>query len=272
MAGNVVVRYSSIHDTNNPMHLRNGYQSLVFDYNFVGRWFGTNTLHSEAFSWQGCTGSGFTNTTIRNSFFLDGESSGAFIPLFGACMSEVDIYGNVVANTAGNPYLRGGYGDGMFDCINAPTNTTCANVQIYNNTFANIKGTTPGKSGILVESGIDHSTWRVENNLWYNDDPSGVPGGIAAEDYNTLLNTVMLGGSVFSGPHDFDTTSGSADPFTGDTAAKPTITGFRLASETADPHLNDGVSTSPFFPANNIDYDQKTRGANGTWERGTFEF
>lgn len=187
-------------------------------------------------------------------------------------MTELDLYGNVLANTVGNPYLRSGYGDGVFDCINAAKLTKCTNVQIYNNTFANLKGTVPSKSGVQVEAGIDHSTWRVENNLWWNDDPSSVPGGMAAEDYNTLLNTVMVGGSFFTGAHDYDTTSGSVDPFTADTSAKPAITGFHLKSETVDPHLNDGVSTSPFFPANDIDYSRTARGVDLTWERGAFEF
>ena len=95
---------------------------------------------------------------------------------------------------------------------------------------------------------------------------------MAAEDYNTLLNTAMVGGSFFAGAHDYDTTSGSVDPFTGDANARPTINGFHLKSETVDAHLNDGFSTAPFFPANNLDYGHKTRGADLTWERGAFEF
>jgi len=274
VAGNLVMRYISVHDTQQPVHLTNGYASLTFEYNFVGRWFGNSLLHSEAFSWQGsgCPNSSFNTTTIRYSYFLDGESSGVWVPLFGACMSELDIYGNVVAQTVGNPYLRTGYGDGVFDCINASNNTTCTNVQIYNNTFANIKDTPAGKTGIVVESPISTSTWRVENNLWYNDDPSGVASGMAAEDHNTLLNTSVVSNALFTGAHDFGTTSGSADPFIADTAASPLITGFELSSETIDAHLNDGVSTSSLLPGNNIDYNGHTRAGDGTWERGAFEF
>jgi hypothetical protein len=271
VAGNIVIRYCSIHDTNNPMHLRDGSTSHLFEYNFVGRWFGNSTFHSEAFSWQGCVGSGFTGTTIRYNYLLDGESSGVFVPLNGACMSELDIYGNVVANTSGNPYLRSGYGDGVFDCINHTAGTTCTNVQIYNNTFANIKGTSPGKSGVQVETGISNSTWRVEDNLWYNDDPMGMSPGMGTEDYNTLLNTSQVGGAGLTGAHDFSIT-GATDPFNADTATKPVITGFELKSETVDAHLNDGVSTASFFPADETDYNRKTRGSDGTWERGAFEF
>lgn len=271
LAGNVVIRYSSIHDSGNPMHMRDGYTSLLFEYNFISRFFGNSTFHSEAFSWQGCVGSGFTGTTIRYNYLLDGESTGAFVPLFGACMSELDIYGNVVANTSGNPYLRGGYGDGIFTCINASNNTKCTNVQIYNNAFANIKGTSAGKSGVQTETGIDHSTWRIEDNLWYNDDPVGITSGMGAEDYNTLLNTSQVGGSGLTGAHDFSIT-GAVDPFNGDAATKPVITGFELKSETVDAHLNDGVSTASFFPADETDYNRKTRGSDGTWERGAFEF
>src|SRR5205807_10311426 len=114
--------------------------------------------------------------------------------------------------------------------------------QIYNNTIANIKGTVGFGSGLHAESGINVSTWKLENNLWYNDDPAGIPQMVMAdEDYNTLLNTSEVGNQMFTGAHDFDTTSGSADPFTADTGANPTITGFQLKSETVDAHLNDGV-------------------------------
>jgi hypothetical protein len=266
-SGNFVFRYLSIHDTGVPVHLNGGYNSLLSEYNYLARWTSNSTLHSDGYSWNTGTSA---SSIIRYNLILDGEGSAVFTPLNVAHVSNLSIYGNVIAQTSGNPFVRFGYGDGIFACIN--TGTTCAGMQFYNNTIANIK--TSGGSGghstaIQALQAIDPSTWKVENNLWYNDDSPRTTAGMAVEDYNTLLNTTVAGG--FTGTHDFNTTSGSSDPFVADTSSTPAITGFALSSEQVDAHLNDGVSTHSILAANDTDYTGTTRGVDGTWDRGAFE-
>lgn len=55
-----------------------------------------------------------------------------------------------------------------------------------------------------------------------------------------------------------------AQPF-----SSPSSNTFTLSSETVDPHLNDGTTLSPPY---NIDPLGNLRGADGTWERGAYEF
>jgi hypothetical protein len=47
---------------------------------------------------------------------------------------------------------------------------------------------------------------------------------------------------------------------------------FQLISDTADPHLNDGVNSSLLLAANGFDVNGVTRGGAGHWDRGAYQF
>ena len=111
------------------------------------------------------------------------------------------------------------------------------------------------------------TTATVYNNLWWNCQQADVVDGVT-HDYNTLLNSAYSAGEMTLGSHEFQigTARGAG------TAAMPFVSeysNFALLSETVDTHLNDGVSLSSPY---NLDITGATRGADGTWERGAYEF
>ncbi len=115
------------------------------------------------------------------------------------------------------------------------------NVFIYNNTIYGLHGSPPsiGYADTGVRGDNPNSTITVRNNLWQaNTYPPGFQA-VKTQDYN-LLNT---GGASFinAGSGDFHLT-------------QPTPAGIALPS--------------PY----NLDPDGNVRGADGTWDRGAFEY
>lgn len=136
------------------------------------------------------------------------------------------------------------------------------NAFMYGNTFAN---TATGHCGAEFDNTSSIAT--MENNLYYGCPGTSIrffAGSSTTEGYNTVLHS----SSTFSasGTLDYFLATGT-DPFANDADSAKN---FRLSSETIDLHLNDGTSSllSPY----NLDLTGATRGADGTWERGAYEF
>lgn len=151
------------------------------------------------------------------------------------------------------------------------------NSQFFGNTIANIHLKSghagadeaglvfqmPGSTGNLAQ---DNLWWNCTRGTIFQDGANGNPARIT-HDYNTWLNTGYAAGVMALATHDFQV--GTAP---GGVAANPFVNSFgdlQLSSETVDPHLNDGTTlASPY----NLDLVGNTRGADGTWERGAYEF
>jgi hypothetical protein len=227
--------------------------------------------HPINFHAQCLADSGSDGLTYAYNRDLDFEGTGDMGALYRnhtQTSSNWKIFGNVFGLTNGNPYARINAGNGEVFCIN--TGITCSNWYILNNTV--VGSGTPFDTHwgwVLNQAAADHIV--IKNNLayntmqnngtWFNSLNSGIG---SSEDYNTYLN---LGSSAPTlDQHDFAINS-APDPFVNSAGYN-----YLLSSETVAPHLNDGISTYALLPANTIDPTGATRGADGTWDRGAFEF
>lgn len=187
----------------------------------------------------------FANTiTIRNNIFEDFSSTGCIGNYENA--TNVSIYGNVFVHTAS--FTTGAYNGVIYTNSSAVTTT---NFKIYNNSFVNLKY----ESVINLNAGTLSGN-VAENNIFYNTTDNGTPvtpiiSGLQTRDYNWYYPAISSGE-----PHG---QNGSGNPFIN-------ITGnnYLLVSST-----NTGISLqSPY----NLDPLGNTRGADGVWDIGAYEF
>lgn len=219
------------------------------------------------------TGIGLNNLDVHDSVFKNIQGTADIICLGGTCTGWT-IYNNIF------------YYSSDFDtvCQHNVTSATCGvskligdnvgntlqNSVFYGNTISRIHLYNTGQGGadeaglLISQTGSTGNT--IENNLWWSCTAGDITSQTnVAHDYNTWLNTSNA--STTTNTHEFQT--GTAP---GGAATLPFVaeySNFALTSETVDAHLNDGVSlTSPY----NLDFIGATRGADGTWERGAYEF
>lgn len=203
-----------------------------------------------------------SNVTIRNNLFEDIYGTG-FIAIVNSTgdATNWNIHGNVF-------YHTGKFNDGMintgvifnrYDGAGGPINVRAVNWNIHNNAFVGIVGYT---SAVATQNGVNYT---VSDNIWYNNktDAAGAQGATSA-DYNIFTANTRYSGS---GSIDAASTSGAQDlvgsstPFSD---AQPWLTG-NWAMRAALP----GVALSATF---NQDPLGVTRGADGVWDRGPYEF
>ncbi|MEE8608691.1 MAG: hypothetical protein V3S55_13880 [Nitrospiraceae bacterium] len=197
------------------------------------------------------------SVVIRYSDFVDIEGTGGIIVLSREAGSQTaegwDIYGITFRCISGS-----GNGcefpNGTIACINGET---CTNWRMFNISVFNVPS---GNAGFRCLNGCLGSNRVADNNLWF--DVTGA-GGIVLDlalthDWNTGLN-ITAGCGWATGGNETCTTTGSSDPYV-DAANGD----FHLVAAT----VAGDTKASPF----NIDPDGNTRGADGTWDRGTFEF
>jgi hypothetical protein len=214
------------------------------------------------------------NVTVAFNSFHDCEGTSIIASVnsgTGYTMNSWAIYGNWIWYTLNNYNNRRGVGDGLFGCVNGGNN--CANIQIFNNTMANMKGTITaardgsptsvgGNNGVLYLSGATGSA-SVVNNLWYGNAGAltFAPPATWTEDYNSSINGV--GTSSLAGPHDVTVASGAGDPFVNGAAGD-----FRLSGDSGT-GLPGGMALSAPY---NVDAYNTARGSNGHWDIGAFQY
>jgi hypothetical protein len=250
-----------IHDSSGVPFFTERANNITIDHCWVVKNRSTSVNHAEALA---DANSG--NFTISNSVWQDIEGSGYLVELSRSESGNApnwSIYGNIFMYQSGNPNARTGVGDGVIACINGKV---CSNWLIYNNTFLDINwGLTSRVCLNCTAEGGTGSSATVYNNLWWSnsmpaDNAVACSGCTLTQDYNSYLSTTP---PRARGKHDLVDTS-SPLPFVGWSASPPD---FHLAREKAD-WTGGTVLPSPY----NIDPDWVTRGSDGTWERGAFEF
>lgn len=267
--GTYTFSYVSTHDAFGCYQINGGTPNGVFDHIYCARNFYITPDHSGGWTLEESSTSSYT---ISNSVFTDVESTAWIVDLYGADVNGQYIYGNVFSYSPNNKFNRNGVGNAVFSCINS--NVSCTNVFIYNNTVADVSGSQlnsdSGCLAFLEASDAAASNWTIENNLIYNSNTGSIcgganPKGTVAVDYNTYIN--VTAGSKDSGTHSYQLT-GATDPFVNDSAFN-----YELSSETVLSHLNDGLTLTNSNGQNySTDAFGVTRGADGTWERGAYEF
>jgi hypothetical protein len=173
-----------------------------------------------------------TNATFRYNEVTNWQVEGIMACPNGGCSSSWDIYGNVWHDPMGGSYPR---------VLEVQGNTN-GPYHVYNNTFVNISfATATSANGGGFASG---STGK--NNIYWNSPTGGLPGS----DYDLCNSSCSeTNGQTYAGTDIFVSYSGHD---------------YHLAKAT-----NAGTSLSAPF---NTDYDGKTRGGDGVWDRGAYEF
>jgi len=265
-----------IHDLMGPFSCAGNCNGVTFGNDWIETNFSSHLNHSNAIDTQMPSGGfGITNLTVYNTVFTNIVGTGVIMCLNGAC-DGWKIYNNIIYYTSdfdsvcqhgmSTSQAVCGMSKGMGD--NTPAGLITNSV-FYGNTFANVhlKAGFSGADSAGIQITISGSSNNVvENNLWWNCTAGPITAtGITAHDYNTWLNTALNGMSLNTHESQTGTAPGGAavNPFTNSFGT------FTLTSETADAHLNDGVSLSSPY---NLDFAGATRGADGTWERGAFQF
>lgn len=247
---NLAFQYCALRDSDRTIFLMRGnWQNLTVDHSYLARNTSTPAIHGELLSMTSST-----NVTFSNNAIEDIEGTAVFAGLNGGTATDWKIYGNTFLHTAAyiaNTGRTAGHNHGIagivFCANDASNNNTCNNFQIYNNSIINIQGTW---SGTFIQKGTGNVT---QNNLWYNSVRTGSTGVTAG--WNWYYNTVQDGDSTATK----QVCSSNCNIFAD-------LNG-------RDFHLNASTSAaitlaSPF----SIDPDGISRGADGTMDRGAFEY
>jgi len=245
---NITFQYCALHDSDRTIFLMRGaWQNLLVEYCYIARNNSTPANHGEMLS---DVESDFL--VFRYNVIFDIFGTGVWAVLNGGGSKSPSntangwkIYGNLIHWPSG-----GGNGvAAVFYSANDATNSNWTdNLQFYNNTIIAF-GNGPLFFGIHIEAGSGNV---VKNNIWY--DPEGLGQGGATFTHNSYHGVASDGGpnsQVLSG-----------DPFVNRIGGNFHLSGTNL------PSAGDATIGAEY----NMDMDGVTRGADGTWDRGAFEF
>ena len=209
----------------------------------------TTSCHGQMWLQQGAT----SNVDFHSNVIRDITGTGVWVAVTGGTMSNWKLYNNVIWHSNGNTTF--GLSNGIMAAVNSGSQAT--NIQFIGNSIINEnQGYTSGWN--FENTG---SSLTVENNLYYNSDAVNGSGGFTlTESNNTCLNTSC---GEFSSNSDTKVTTNPPNPFV-DWANGS----FQLTGENSD--WTSGITLSSPF---NVDLAGDARpGADGTWDRGAFEY
>lgn len=144
-----------------------------------------------------------------------------------------EIYGNVFSNFQSSN-----------SAIGNDSESTWTSSKVYNNTFIN--GT--GSNGIEPLNGSG-SGWEVYNNIWYN---------CQSVDFTT--------------PHDYNASDDDLSEAHDQTISSSIFTNYAGGDFTLSAATNAGTTLASPYDQDCLDGSCTTRGADGTWDRGAYEF
>jgi hypothetical protein len=173
-----------------------------------------------------------TNVSFRYNEVTNWQVEGIMACPNGGCSSSWNLYGNIWHDPMAGSYPR----------VLEAQGSASGPYYVYNNTFVNVSYATITSAN----GGSYTSDSMMRNNIFWNSST----GGLANRDYD-LCNTSCgeTNGQTFTSTGLF--VNYSAENYA---LAQPTTAGATLPS--------------PF----NIDYIGDTRGADGTWDRGAYEY
>jgi chitodextrinase len=242
---NVTFQYCALRDSDRTIFITaGGMTDWLVDHCYIARNCSTPAVHSEMISsWGSATGITFSHNIIED---IEGTAIWAFINDGNA--SNWKIYGNVIFHSAS--FNREGITGSIFCANDASNNNFLSNLKYFNNTHHNLKGLW---SGVVIQGTTSNN--EVRNNLWYSCCRTNSTAS-SAHSHNLYYNTVQDGDST---PTKVVLSAGESDIFVSASGKN-----FRLKVATAA-----GQSlASPY----NVDLDGTTRGGDGTWDRGAYEF
>lgn len=234
-----------------PFLLRNG-SGNVIQYVYTGNICGMSVKdvnqHCEAVVIHG-----MSDVQFRWNWITESPSSGGFVKNNTPESTDVRIYGNVIGN---------GY---PINCNSGP----CTDWRIFNNTFIGVTSGPIGGDGTL-------SGGLVYNNVIFD---GAVTRMFATHDYNwwSQIDSNSCDMTVGANenltkrqPGDCDLSPETADPFvaygSGDYRLTAALSGFTGTDSCA---LAEACSATFAY---DVDWWGRTRGADGTWDRGALEY
>jgi hypothetical protein len=254
--------------------------NVTIQYSYAMHTYSSSTYHGELCA---CS-QGLKNFAIRYSYWVDSSThaNGTAViatPSGGGYQSGNQnngpwyIYGNLIGVVNGTA----GEGDATLDWFDVSFNPG-GDLWIVNNTYFDL-GFQPYASGYAWGSGwhAQMSGVYVENEVWYNSKNwgFGANGGTFTyttftHDYNQYYQMVDSGFSGDGGSNSVITSS--SNPFVNAAAFN-----FQLATDTSPGVTLSNVGTywnGTAAVANtfNLDMNGTTRGVNGTWDRGAFQY
>lgn len=266
----ITVRYCYLHDFGYGGFPIFTFESSnwLFEYNYVSRNSSSDAYHSEG--WQDF---GSDHMTIRHNFW-DSIQGTAIIALkrnYKQICTDWKIYGNIFYYPPG--YARSGVGMGVVGDarddgqISDPDwrNYGCNDVLFYNNTVVRVPG---WNSGIFLPVGTGN---RAYNNIWYDCKRYTADAG-----GDNLPNTTFseFGGNYAAIDHDYNIFTFSLMSNQA-RAANELLGGGDIFVGSASGNLALNIPTAPGLPLPSpYDTDQSgaLRGADGSWDRGAFEY
>ena len=221
---------------------------FLAEYGYIADYVSTSAAHSEVASIWAFAGSFPTaTTTFRYNIFGYVQGTGGLMwDNSSNNNARLDVYGNIFW---ADPALAGNDNccNGVIGGWTGNGGESFFNVHVYNNTFANISGSGEVLSTFPTRSGNN----EARNNLFYTIKVPGGGGGVwETVTHNHFILTPSIG---------TNTSTGTTNPF-----LDMTNLNFALMASTPA-----GTSlTSPY----NLTPTGTTRGADGTWDRGAYEF
>jgi len=258
---NVTISYNYIHDVYQHLYSTHT-QDWIIEYNYMARndvdWIGGRPSNQGT----GIFDYGSDNWIIRYNIFEDMSGTG-FIDVKKNANHDNDnwaIYGNVFWYTPGYNYA-GGLGNGVIVIggFNCTEETPCAttNMKVYNNAFVNLRG---GSVGVFLESYPSTNNW-VYNNIFFDTERNwnGMFWSCEHSHNSFISNTGGWSDATIAASEPGTGYAGTDDPFTDWVNMDFTLKSATTAGNTL---------ASPY----NQDWTGVTRGADGLWDRGAYEY
>jgi hypothetical protein len=252
---NITFQYCALHDSDRTIWLQRGcWQNMLVEYCYIARNTSTSLVHGEMLS-DTCS----DNQIFRYNIIQDIMGTGVWAVLNGTGSKSASntasgwkIYGNVIHWRPGNGEMV----SALFYSANDGSNTNWTeNLLFYNNTIAAYDN---GQQyyGLYIEAGGGLGN-IAKNNIWYNTLQSAHSG--VTLSYNWYYSTTHSNDSAGTTQ---DCSSGCTGLFVNMDAFD-----FRLSS-TSLPNVGDSSIGAEY----SIDMNGVTRGADGAWDRGAFEY
>ncbi|MDM8520480.1 right-handed parallel beta-helix repeat-containing protein [Anaerolineales bacterium HSG6] len=240
---NIIISDCYIHDANRAFIMMISWSDVLLENNYFARSGNQEESHSLGMR-------SVSNVTIRNNVFEDAKSS--YLNLRE--IVDVYIYSNV--------FKRSANGDWEVYAV-IDNYDTATNVLIYNNTIYNLQGL---NAGVRIVGTLDNV--QVYNNLWASSRANQIQLS-GTHDYNAFHDNWRVddnGDLLYSLDERMvdDNAEDNIQVITDNPFVAPDDGDFRLAFAT-----NPGLTLlAPF----DYDPDSVTRGEDGTWDRGVYEF
>ncbi|MCZ2076655.1 MAG: right-handed parallel beta-helix repeat-containing protein [Bryobacterales bacterium] len=231
---NVTIQYCYLRDAGRVHLLSRGGRNWVLEHSVMYKNESVSSEHAESWS-PGRT----SDVIVRFNLFEETRGTGIIATLDNhPGPDNWEIYGNVFLSCVSNN-----------GAITTDSESSWTNVKVYNNTFANGTGYA---QGLRVDQGSGAS-WEVHNNIWYNNAsvrfsaPDTLP-----HDYNWFYQSGTQSEAHIQ--------NGTGDPFVDLKNGN-----LRLSGAT-----NAGIAIA--LSQYKVDMDGNTRGSDGGWDRGAYEF